>query len=68
MVLERQDIPKALVVVHLSDRAPIPRSTEIEAGAVFAPTRTSRRVTRRTLQSMGIRENVEPYGDPNALA
>ena len=67
-MLEGQDVPKTLVVVHRSDRTAIPGSTEIEAGAMLTSTFASARVSACAFQPVGIRENVEPCRDSYALA
>ena len=68
MVLEGEDIAQALVVVQLSNRTSLPGSPQVEACTVLTLPLACAGVARSALQTMGIREDVEPCSDPDALA
>ena len=67
-MLEGQDVPDTLVLVHRSDRTAIPRLSEVEACEMLAATLTPARVACGAFQPVRVRENVKPNSDSNALA
>jgi len=67
-MLEGHHVAQALVVVKLRDWTALPGSTEIEAGAMLATTRAVARISGGAFQPVSVSENVQPRGDPDALA
>jgi len=67
-MLEGQDVAEPRVIIERGDGTAVPRSAKIEPGAMLASTGAVARVTRSAFESVSISENVEPGGDPDALA
>jgi len=67
-MLEGQDVAEPRVMIESGDGTPIPRLSKIKPGAMLASTGAVARVTRSAFESVSISENVEPGGDPDALA